>query len=101
MQEERRVLKMKNRAGKKGASSWTPIETNQFCTILADLINRFMITLERKPPKTASTKVVFEKVLVELKEFPRGTLQKPERRSVKEKEDIRIIALCEKASSKI
>ena len=67
MQEERRVLKMKNRAAKKGASSWTPIETNQFCTILADLINRFMITLERKPPKTASTKVVFEKVLVELK----------------------------------
>ena len=54
-------------AEKKEGRNWTPIETNQFCSILADPLNQFMITLERKELKKVSTKVVFEEVLEELK----------------------------------
>ena len=46
-----------------------------------------------KSTKKEFNKIVFEEILEELKkEFSRGTLQKPERRSVKEKEDIGITA---------
>ena len=76
----------------KEARNWTSIETKQFCSILAHPVNPFMITLERKALKKAS-KVVFEEVLEEFKkEFRRGTLQKPEQRRTKEKEDITITA---------
>ena len=59
-------------AEKKGARNWTLNETNQFCSISADSGERFMITLERKVlkkqfQKVASTKVVFEEALEELK----------------------------------
>ena len=54
-------------AEKKEGRNWTSIETNQFCSILADPLNQFMITLERKELKKVSTKVVFEEVLEELK----------------------------------
>ena len=77
----------------KEARNWTSIETKPFCSILADPVNPFMITLERKALKKASSKVVFEEVLEEFKkEFPRRTLQKSEQRRVKEKEDITITA---------
>ena len=54
-------------AEKKERRNWMSIETNQFCSILADPLNQFMITLERKELKKVSTKVVFEEVLEELK----------------------------------
>ena len=54
-------------AEKKEGRNWTSIETDQFCSILADPLNQFMITLERKELKKVSTKVVFEEVLEELK----------------------------------
>ena len=54
-------------AEKKEGRNWTSIETNQLCSILADSLNQFMITLERKELKKVSTKVVFEEVLEELK----------------------------------
>ena len=56
-------------AEKKEGRNWTSIETNQFCSILADPLNQFMITLERKELKKVSTKVVFEEVLEELKKI--------------------------------
>ena len=67
MQEERLVFQIRNMAEKKRARNCTSIETNQFCSILADSVNQFMITFERKALKKASTKVVFEEVLEELK----------------------------------
>ena len=54
-------------AEKKGARNWTSIETNQFCSILADPVNRFIITLERKGLRKTSTKVVFKEALEKLK----------------------------------
>ena len=72
LQEERLICKLKNMAEKKGARNWTLNETNKFCSLLADSADRFMITLERKAlkkqfQKVASTKVVFQEVLEELK----------------------------------
>ena len=67
MQEECLVLKIKNMAEKKGVKNWTLIETIQFCSILADPVNRFMLILQRKALNKVSTAVVFEKVLEELK----------------------------------
>ena len=54
-------------AEKKGARNWTSTETNQICSILTDPVTQSMITLERKALKKASTKVIFEEVLEELK----------------------------------
>ena len=54
-------------AEKKEARNWTSTEINQFCSILADPLNQFMMTLEKKELKKVSTKVVFEEVLEELK----------------------------------
>ena len=88
-------------AEKKGARNRTSIETNQFCSILADPVNRFMITLERKALKKASSKVVFEEVLEELKKiFQEGPFKSLNGEALK-KEDIRITAWHEKASSKV
>ena len=54
-------------AEKKEARNWTSIEISQFCSILADPLNQFMMALEKKELKKVSTKVVFEEVLEELK----------------------------------
>ena len=46
--------------------NWTSEETKLFCEILVDPVNNFMVTLERKALKKASTREVFESVLEEL-----------------------------------
>ena len=49
----------------KTTRNWTTEETN-ICSILADPITKFMLTLERKASKKASKKEVFEAILKEL-----------------------------------
>ena len=49
----------------KTTRNWTTEETN-ICSILADPITKFMLTLERKASKKASKKEVFEPILKEL-----------------------------------
>ena len=44
---------------------WTSDETNLFCEILADPVNNFMQTLERKALKKASRKEVFEDIALD------------------------------------
>ena len=53
----------KNRDGR----NWTKDETNIFCRVLADPINNFVSTLEKRALKKASTKEVFEDILAEFK----------------------------------
>ena len=52
---------------KKTTRNWTAEETNLFCSILADPVTKFMVTLERKALKKAATKEVFEIILEDLK----------------------------------
>ena len=43
--------------------NWTKDETELFCNVVADPINNFVATLEKKALKKASTKEVFEDIL--------------------------------------
>ena len=52
-------------AGKGCSRNWTNDETNLFCKILADPVNNFMATLEKKVLKKASTKEVFKVIAAE------------------------------------
>ena len=47
--------------------SWTAEQTHLFCSILADPVTTFMLTLERVIKKKGVTKEVFEAILGELK----------------------------------
>ena len=70
---------------------WTSEETNLFCSILADLVTKFMLILERKAVKKVATKEVFEAITEELKtafiEEPFKTLNE---KSLKGKESLNL-----------
>ena len=70
---------------------WTAEETNLFCSILADLVTKFMLILERKAVKKVATKEVFEAITEELKtafiEEPFKTLNE---KSLKGKESLNL-----------
>ena len=51
---------------KKKTRNWTAEKTNLFCSILADPVTKFILTLERRVFKKAATKEVFEVILEEL-----------------------------------
>lgn len=50
------------------SSTWTAEETNLFCETLSDSISNFILTLEKKALKKASTKEVIIEILAELLE---------------------------------
>ena len=52
---------------KKTTRKWTVEETNLFCSLLAEPVTKFMLTLEQKTLKKAATKEVFDAILEKLK----------------------------------
>ena len=87
MVSTKEVVEIKEKKTRK----WTAEETNLFCSILADLVAKFMLALEWKALKKVATKEVFEAILEELKttfmEEPFKTLNE---KSLKGKESLNL-----------
>ena len=60
---------------RKQRKSSTAEETNVFCLILTDTINKFMLELKRKAFAKAVLKELFEAILEEFKVAPKVTLK--------------------------